>query len=32
MYAEDNEAIYVTLEALLPFRTKLSKILEDMGY
>ena len=32
MYTEANKAIYGTLEALLLFQTKLSKILEEMGY
>ena len=32
MYAEDNEAIYGTLEVSLLFWGKLSKILEEMVY
>ena len=32
MYAEAKKSIYGTLEASLLFCTKLSKILEEMGY
>ena len=32
MYAESKKSIYITLEALLLFGTKISKILEEMGY
>ena len=32
IYSEPKKAIYVTIEASLLFWTKLSKILEDMGY
>ena len=32
MYEEVNKALYGTLEVSLLFRTKLSKILEEMGY
>ena len=32
MYSEDKNYIYSTLEVYLLFWTKLSKILEDMGY
>ena len=32
MYAEGKKSIYITLEASLIFRSKLSKILEEIGY